>query len=76
MSLILRRGSYFVDFAKSLGLPDMTKLKDVFNFNMNTIILNKVLEYLDKVGLSKLKTKIVTILKEVEVSKSPDTIQE
>ena len=54
----------------------MTKLKDVFNFNMNTITLNKVLGYLDKVGLSKLKTKIVNILKEVEVSKSPEIIQE
>ena len=54
----------------------MTKLKDVFNFNMNTITLNKVLGYLDKVGLSKFKTKIVNILKEVEVSKSPEIIQE
>ena len=49
----------------------MTKLKEVFNFNMNTITLKKVLGYLDKVGLSKLKTNIVKILMEVEVSCVP-----
>ncbi|KAK2165039.1 hypothetical protein NP493_1368g00012 [Ridgeia piscesae] len=54
------------DFAKSLGLPDLTKLKDVFNFNMNSITLNKILGYLDYVGLSTMKTKIINILKEIE----------
>ncbi|KAK2165104.1 hypothetical protein NP493_1383g00012 [Ridgeia piscesae] len=54
------------DFAKSLGLPDLTKLKDVFNFNMNSITLNTILGYLDQVGLSTMKTKIINILKEIE----------
>ena len=45
----------------------MTKMKDVFNFNMNSIILKNVIGYLDEVGLSKLKAKIINILKEIEV---------
>ena len=57
----------FLDFAKSLGLPDLSKLKDVFNFKMNSITLNKVLGLLDKVGLSKVKTSIVKALEEIEV---------
>ena len=55
------------EFAKSMGLPDLSKLKDVFNFNMNDVTVNKVLGYLDKIGLSKLKTSIIKILKELEV---------
>ena len=39
----------FLDFAKSLGLPDLSKLKGVFNFNNNSITLNKVLRLLRKI---------------------------
>ena len=59
---------FFTDFVKSSGLPDLTKMKDVFNVDMNSITLNKILDYLEYVGLSAMKTDMINILKEVEVS--------
>ena len=56
-----------LDFGKSLGLPDMSALKDVFKFNMNSITLNKVLDLLDESGITDVKTRIVTALEEVQV---------
>jgi len=43
-------------------------MKDVFNVDMNSITLNKILDYLEHVGLSTTKTNMINILKDVEVS--------
>ena len=57
----------FLDFSTSLGLPDLSKFKDVFNFKMNSITVNKLLGRLHKVGLSKVNTNILKVLEEIEV---------
>ena len=58
---------YFADFAKKLGFPDLSKLKELFNFNMNDLTVRKILDLLDKVGLSTLKNAIIKLLNGVEV---------
>ncbi|KAI0234744.1 hypothetical protein LSAT2_014923 [Lamellibrachia satsuma] len=55
------------DFGQSLGLPDLLALKDVLSFNMNSIKLKTVLDFLGNTTQQKLKSTINKVLKEVEV---------
>ena len=57
----------FADFGQSLGLPDLLALKDVLSFNMNSIKLKTVLDFLGNTTQQKLKSTINKVLKEVEV---------
>ena len=57
----------FADFGQSLGLPNLLALKDVLNFNMNSIRLKTVFDFLGDTTQQKLKSTINKVLKEVEV---------
>ena len=57
----------FPDFGKSLGLPDLSELKDVFQFNMKSITLEKILDFLEEIGETELKEDINKVLREVQV---------
>ncbi|KAI0239587.1 hypothetical protein LSAT2_009687 [Lamellibrachia satsuma] len=54
------------DFGQSLGLPNLLALKDVLNFNMNSIRLKTVFDFLGDTTQQKLKSTINKVLKEVE----------
>ena len=57
----------FPDFGKSLGLPDLSELKDVFQFNMKSITLERILDFLEEIGETELKEDINKVLREVQV---------
>ena len=57
----------FSDFGKSLGLPNLSKLNDVFNFTMSSVTLNKALSLLDEAGMSEVKKNITDTLGKVQV---------
>ena len=50
-----------------LGLPDLTQLKEMFSFNMNTVKLGTMMTYLESNGHSQLTNDISNSLREVEV---------
>ena len=57
----------YPDFGKSLGLPDLSELKDVFQFNMKSITLERILDFLEEIGETELKEDINKVLREVQV---------
>ena len=54
---------YLTEALKNLGLPDVSNVDNIFNFNINNIILEKLLDNID----SALKERIMGILRKIQV---------
>ena len=50
---------------QQLGLPNITAIMDVFNFDMNSVTVESILAL---IGDEKLTAKITAILKQLQVS--------
>ena len=55
----------FTDFGQSLGLPDLSELTDVLNFNMNDISLKTVFDSLDNSTKNKITSSMNKVLKNI-----------
>ena len=56
------------DLTASLGLPSFNILKDLLNFKFSDVTLEKLFDFMDKAGLTKLKNKIMAIMNKINVS--------